>query len=111
MWGYDISLFNVCNEKEVLLEPERKYVIEEVKNGQIIEVTCKVIDNPNTLGICNKVFKPVCPTCGSEKIIYKIEKILNPNEVGDHQPVKQFMNIVLVDYYLVPHCEECGIKF
>ena len=58
LWGYDLTLFNVYNEKEVLLEPERKYVIEGVKNGQIIEVTCKVIDNPKKLGICDKVFKP-----------------------------------------------------
>jgi len=28
VWGYDITLFNVFNESEILLEPERKYYIE-----------------------------------------------------------------------------------
>lgn len=29
IWGYDISLFNVCGEEEILLEPERKLIVEE----------------------------------------------------------------------------------
>jgi predicted RNA-binding Zn-ribbon protein involved in translation (DUF1610 family) len=115
LWGYDITLFNVCNEKEVLLEPERKYVIEEVKNGIVTEITCKIIGNPKVLEICNKVFKPFCPSCGSEKVTYRIEKILNPNEVGDHKPIKRFINgsmiINLENSYLVPHCDNCGHKF
>jgi cellobiose-specific phosphotransferase system component IIB len=44
LWGYDITLFNVYDEKEILLEPETKYYIEKVKKGNVIEVTCKVID-------------------------------------------------------------------
>ena len=54
LWGYDISLFNVCNEKEILLEPERKCVIENIKEGNnITEVTLKIIDNPKLLEICD----------------------------------------------------------
>ena len=30
LWGYDITLFNVFNEREILLEPERKYIIEKI---------------------------------------------------------------------------------
>ena len=30
IWGYDISLFNYYNEKEILIEPERKFKIDEV---------------------------------------------------------------------------------
>ena len=30
IWGYDISLFNVFNEEEILLEPERKFIVEQV---------------------------------------------------------------------------------
>ena len=52
LWGYDITLFNVYGEKEILLEPERKYEIQSVKEGNIIEITCKVIDNPQILEIC-----------------------------------------------------------
>ncbi len=44
LWGYDITLFNVYDEKEILLEPETEYYIEKVKKGNVIEVTCKVWD-------------------------------------------------------------------
>ena len=54
LWGYDISLFNACNEKEILLEPERKCLIENIKEGNnITEVTLKIIDNPKLLEICD----------------------------------------------------------
>lgn len=57
LWGYDITLFNVCGEEEILLEPERKYFIKEVKKGNITEVTCEIIDDCKLLGICNKIIK------------------------------------------------------
>ena len=52
LWGYDITLFNVYNEKEILLEPERKYKIEKVKKGDCMEICCKIIDNSNVLEVC-----------------------------------------------------------
>ena len=56
LWGYDIFLFNVCNEREILLEPERKYFIENVKEGSnITEITCKLIENTKLLEICNSI--------------------------------------------------------
>ena len=57
LWGYDITLFNVCKEKEILLEPESKYVVENIKEGNIIEVTCKLIDKPQIVQICNFIRK------------------------------------------------------
>ena len=57
LWGYDITLFNVYGEKEILLEPERKYEIQNVKGGNIIEITCKVVDNPQILEICKFIYK------------------------------------------------------
>ena len=57
LWGYDITLFNVCEETEFLLEPERKYEIQNVKEGKIIEITCKVVDNPQILKICEFIDK------------------------------------------------------
>ena len=49
LWGYDIELFNIFGEKEILLEPERKYIIEDVLpayNG-VIQIECKMIkSNP-----------------------------------------------------------------
>ena len=57
IWGYDISLFNVFHETEIILEPERKFIIEKVippnNNDGITYVTCKietsklVLDNTN----------------------------------------------------------------
>ena len=57
MWGYDITLFNVYGEKEILLEPEKQYVVQNVKKGKIIEITCKVVDNPQILEICKFIDK------------------------------------------------------
>ncbi len=44
VWGYDISLFNVYNEKEILLEPERKFIIEQVfpPINELIHVRCNI---------------------------------------------------------------------
>ena len=30
VWGYDITLFKSFNEKEILIEPERKFEINEI---------------------------------------------------------------------------------
>ena len=56
IWGYDITIFNIYNEKEILLEPERKFRIENVipdPNG-IINVTCEIIDSPIVLNDLKK---------------------------------------------------------
>ena len=57
LWGYDITLFNVYNEKEILLEPERRYIVDNIKEGNITEITCKLLDNPQILEICNFIKK------------------------------------------------------
>jgi len=51
IWGYDITLFNVFNEKEILLEPERKLMIKESipPINNVIYVRCKVLDTPPVL--------------------------------------------------------------
>ena len=52
VWGYDITLFNICGEEEILLEPERKFNIKESLpeyNG-IIYVRCSIEDTPIVLG-------------------------------------------------------------
>ena len=57
LWGYDITLFNVYNEKEILLEPERRYIVDNIIEGNITEITCKLIDNPLILKICDFIKK------------------------------------------------------
>ena len=48
IWGYDISLFNYYNEKEILIEPERKFKIDEVMPpiNDIIHIRCDIQDSP-----------------------------------------------------------------
>ena len=51
VWGYDISLFNYYNEEEILLEPERKYIVEEIKPkiNDLIFITCNIQKSPLVL--------------------------------------------------------------
>ena len=51
VWGYDIKLFNVFYEDEILLEPERKIKIIEIipPLNDIIHVRCEVLDSPLVL--------------------------------------------------------------
>ena len=47
IWGYDIELFNYFHEKEILLEPERKILIDNVLpplNG-VINITCTILES------------------------------------------------------------------
>ena len=51
VWGYDITLFNKFDEEEYLLEPERKYYIENhyPEVNDLIQVFCEVKDTPLVL--------------------------------------------------------------
>ena len=48
IWGYNIELFNYFNEKEILLEPERKFIIKNAlpSINEIINITCKILKTP-----------------------------------------------------------------
>ena len=48
IWGYDITLFNYYGENEILLEPERKFIIDEVLPpiNDIIHIRCDIQDSP-----------------------------------------------------------------
>ncbi len=64
VWGYDITLFNFYKEREILLEPEIKYKIDEIipSINEIIHIRCYIQDIPLVLnnisveksGILNK---------------------------------------------------------
>ena len=50
VWGYDITLFSSYKEKEILLEPERQFLIEEVSSANdTINVRLKMLDTPLVL--------------------------------------------------------------
>ena len=48
VWGYNIELFNYYNEKEILLEPERKIKVDSVLPAvnDIINITCTILKTP-----------------------------------------------------------------
>ena len=51
IWGYNISLFNYYGEEEILLEPERKYKVDNILPpvNEIIYVNCKILTTPLVL--------------------------------------------------------------
>ena len=51
IWGYDIELFNYFDEKEILLEPERKLKVDSVLPpvNDVINITCKILKTPLVL--------------------------------------------------------------
>ena len=51
VWGYDLYLFNVFDENEILLEPERKFLVEESipPVNDIIYIKCKILNTPIVL--------------------------------------------------------------
>jgi len=51
VWGYDITLFNHYKENEILLEPERKFQIEQVipPINDLINIRCIMQDSPLVL--------------------------------------------------------------
>ena len=51
IWGYDISLFNYFGEKEILLEPERKFVVDNILPplNEITHIHCKLLKTPLVL--------------------------------------------------------------
>ena len=48
IWGYDITLFNYYKENEILLEPERKFIVDNVlpSLNKIINITCTILKTP-----------------------------------------------------------------
>ena len=67
IWGYDITLFNYFGEEEILLEPERKFKVDNVLPplNDIIYITCNILESPLVLDNNN---------IESNKIYNKIEK-------------------------------------
>ena len=76
--GYDISLFNVYGEEEVILEPERKYIIEEVIppniNSGIIYVQCKIENSKIVLDNSKSINDSYTKIMLNEKINNSISK-------------------------------------
>ena len=46
IWGYDLELFNYYNEKEILIEPERTLIIDEIIENSITKINCTIVKTP-----------------------------------------------------------------
>ena len=104
IWGYDISLFNYFMENEILLEPERKIYIEQVQPeiNNIVNIRCKVVDNPCILSGVPDPFKIT--------IRYKINEGNIKIKIFDNQFVKNntynyFNSFVFPHWSLKIECE------
>ena len=120
--GYDITLFNVYGEKEILLEPETKYRIEKVKKDNVIEVTCKLINNSKLLGRIEGEIKIICPKCKIGYIWGKPDKKRmdgysymdddSEREIEEH--LSEMMNPLIWAkryFFWDFKCKNCGEKF
>ena len=55
IWGYDITLFNFFHEEEVLLEPEKKFIVDQVfpPLNEVIHIRCNIQKSPLVLNFDN----------------------------------------------------------
>ena len=80
IWGYDISLFNKYDEEEILLEPERKYEIDNIYSiNNITHITCNILKTDIVLD------KNYINTINN---IIEKEKGLNNNEINNKKLIK-----------------------
>ena len=87
LWGYDITLFNVFEEEEILLELERKIEIEECKPpvNEIINIRGEIKKTPI-------IFKNICKI-NEITIQYKIDKNEKEIRIFGFYFVKRYKNI------------------
>ena len=81
IFGYDITLFNYYGEDEILLEPERKYIITDVLPplNDIININCEIYNTPLVLDN-NSI---------SENDLDNINAINNINNINDVSNAKK----------------------
>ena len=100
VWGYDITLFNYYNEKEILIEPERKFKVDEIipPFNEIIHIRCDMQDSPlvieeNFDNINSKIF-----TDGPKNFNYFLKYII----IGDYNVGKSYIFLRFLDGQFKP---------
>ena len=85
IWGYDITLFNYFNEEEILLEPERKFIVDNIMPplNKIIYVTCKIENTPIIL----------LENMEKEEIILELSNIFLIKEIADNNGPTQLLQL------------------
>ena len=113
VWGYDITLFNICGEEEILLEPERKFIIKESLpeyNG-IIYVRCSIEDTPIVL---ENISKSIGATpIAQNNIQYTFSKTNDPYYDNSHLNSKGFKKggcITNADFIITSNQIICKIE-
>ena len=93
IWGYDINLFNVCGEDEILLEPEREMlVIDSIPPiNQVTHVRCEIKDTPIVL---NNLFEKQ----SIEKLSKQIQNINISNSYNVNENIKRCVWKVYMRY-------------
>ena len=88
IWGYDISLFNVYDEEEILLEPERKFIIDQVYPpvNDIIHIRCDIQKTEPVLSSENDLNKIKTDD-------YKLNDLISKLVVNDPQKGKNNFNL------------------
>ena len=119
LWGYDITLFNFYNEDEILLEPERKFIIKQILppvNG-IIYITCKIEKSPQVLNNISKskqmqippIINHILPT---QNLIPQFKSIFNLNNINNNNLSKTSRNcFVPKNIGLINTNKNINIKF
>ena len=99
IWGYDITLFNYFKEEEILLEPERKFLIDNVLPplNDIININCKVLKTPLVLDnkniTCNNINNNNISNNNTtnNNIREKTEDLFD-NEINNEEKIKNQIN-------------------
>ena len=96
IWGYDISLFNVYNEEEILIEPEREIIVEESipPINEIIYVRCQIKKTPLVL---ENIYKQI----NNQNIINN--NMLNFNNTNNNNNIinNDLVNNNNIDNYII----------
>ena len=86
-WGYDITVFSSFEEKEILLEPERQFLIEEVSSvNDTLNARLKMLDTPLEL---EDIIPVDINDINTLKIKFQNEKIKN---IELNKKIKQLEN-------------------
>ena len=92
-WGYDISPFNKLVDEEIILEPEKKFIVRNAippNKNEIIHIRCKI---ENSYNILENIIKP-----DGFRIIYKFDKrkctTINLFGYGFHQRYQNICKII-----------------
>ena len=108
IWGYDITVFNKYKEEEILLEPERKFRIENVipDHNDIINVTCEIIDSPIVLDDLKK--RKVNGNSNFNNYSYQRQRLISKQDLIY---IEESRKIVEILFSIISQIEVYSLKY